>query len=113
MHKLIDIGIVCVLALCVVAFPVEAHDHGQVDKYKSAKNKTGVVCCDGTDHDPVLDWRRTDKGFRVQLMGGVWVDAPANVEVPNVHGVWEARVWLWHDDHGGKHIRCFLAGVEI
>jgi hypothetical protein len=107
------VGALFTAVCCFLPGPVVAHDHGQADKYKSAKNKNGAMCCDGSDHDPVLDWKRTEKGFRVQLVDRQWVEASPATEVPNVHGVWEARVWLFQDDQGGKHIRCFLPGVEI
>jgi hypothetical protein len=34
---------VCVLALCVAAFPVEAHDHGKADNLANARNKALFV----------------------------------------------------------------------
>src|SRR4051812_49382685 len=106
MRKFVDITIICVLALCLCAFPASGHKHGQANHLKDAKNGNGAVCCNGEDYDQVLNWERTEKGYRVQLLNKKWVEAPAYTVVQNKRPEFEAKVWLYSDERGSEyHVR--------
>jgi hypothetical protein len=106
------LGLLAVLLLLPVGVQAHEPQTHQANELADARNKVGGMCCDGQDYEIPLDWKRTDFGFRIKLVGHGWLDADAQVEVANKKKDGEARAWLYSDEMGGWHVRCFMPGVE-
>lgn len=104
---------VCFIALlCLVAYPVFAHDHNRPELngwLKSLHSKGKVWCCDGNDTDTIEDWDTKGGKFRVKWQGQ-WYTVPddALVEGPNKGGgplLWMSKGYM------GVSVRCFMPGT--
>lgn len=100
----------------LVPYPARAHDPltHQANEFSKARSKAKSLCCDGDDYTYInpRSWERTDKGFRVHIHGK-WVEVPADAEVENMKNPdGEAKAWIWSDDKGDPHVRCFMVGAE-
>lgn len=102
----------CFIALlCLVAYPVFAHDHNRPwlnDWLKSLHSKSKVWCCDGNDTDEIDDWETKGNRYRVRFRG-IWHDVPedAVVDGPNKSGA--PLLWMYKG-YMSPSVRCFMPG---